>query len=160
MTNDGYLDMTRWFNLNVNKSTLHIWCVRHFFDGYTIRYMRMLWPNQKKNVECTPTPLLIIINDSFSEIYFYGNYNPKKSISNILNLFISQSGQQRGTLHFSQNLTSVEVLSLRLCRYLYFRRNCRILIRQQQSQGVVPPYFLPCMEKRHEWMDSIWPAAP
>ena len=29
----------------------------HFFDGYTIRYyMRMLWPNQKKNVECTPTP--------------------------------------------------------------------------------------------------------
>lgn len=116
--------------------------------------MCMLWPNQKKNVECTPTPLLIIINDSFSEIYFYGTII-LKNISNILNLFISQSGQQRGTLHFSQNLTSVEVLSLRLCRYLYFRRNCRILIRQQQSQGVVPPYFLPCMEKRHEWMDSI-----
>ena len=113
----------------------------------------------EKNVECTPTPLLIIINDSFSEIYFYGTII-LKNISNILNLFISQSGQQRGTLHFSQNLTSVEVLSLRLCRYLYFRRNCRILIRQQQSQGVVPPYFLPCMEKRHEWMDSIWPAAP
>ena len=109
--------------------------------------MCMLWPNQKKNVECTPTPLLIIINDSFSEIYFYGTII-LKNISNILNLFISQSGQQRGTLHFSQNLTSVEVLSLRLCRYLYFRRNCRILIRQQQSQGVVPPYFLPCMEKR------------
>ena len=113
----------------------------------------------EKNVECTPTPLLIIINDSFSEIYFYGTII-LKNISNILNLFISQSVQQRGTLHFSQNLTSVEVLSLRLCRYLYFRRNCRILIRQQQSQGVVPPYFLPCMEKRHEWMDSIWPAAP
>ena len=132
----------------------------HFFDGYTIKwYAHAVAKSEKKCRMHTHSSLLIIINDSFSEIYFYGTII-LKNISNILNLFISQSGQQRGTLHFSQNLTSVEVLSLRLCRYLYFRRNCRILIRQQQSQGVVPPYFLPCMEKRHEWMDSIWPAAP